>query len=442
MPNVDINLTPKQSKAFRYLRDNETTLCLFGGGAGSAKSFLGCLWITNNALMYPGTRWLIGRTRLSALKVSTLKSLFDLFRLIKLESDIHYNYNQQDNIIKFKNGSEIILRDLQYYPSDPDVDALGGIELTGAFADEAQQMNEKVFNVLRSRIRYKLDEYQLTGKILLTCNPHQGYLKRLFWQPTQDGTLPNHMKFVEATAFDNPHLPEQYIESLRRLPEKQKQRLLMGSWEYSEDIDMLFQYDNIMSSFHRHQSNPNDKYYMSLDIAGPGKDKTVMVISKGIVIVEINEYKNKDINQLAEIVRERMIWYKLPPSQVIGDADGLGRGLTELLKIKQFINNSTPLNKENFSNLKSQCYFKLADMFRDGKISINLNKPELMDIITEELLTIRIKDVEKDGKQSVIPKEEIKAVLGNSPDYADALMMLMYFNLKVKATGKYAITTI
>ena len=61
-------LTKKQTEALDYLEDSSTNELLFGGGAGGAKSFLGCVWIILSCLKYPCTRWVIGRSKLKALK--------------------------------------------------------------------------------------------------------------------------------------------------------------------------------------------------------------------------------------------------------------------------------------------------------------------------------------------------------------------------------------
>ena len=83
--------------------------------------------------------------------------------------------------------------------------------------------------------------------------------------------------------------------------------------------------------------------------------------------------------------------------------------------------------KENFSNLKSQCYFKLADKVRDNKVYIK--DSSIMEIMIQELEQIKQKDMDKDGKKAVIPKDQIKDLIGRSPDYADMLMMRVYFEM-------------
>ena len=119
------DLTAKQKSAFRLLRNNTTTEILYGGAAGGGKSYLLCLWAISLSLEYDGIRGLIGRSKLDALKKTTLNTFYDLCKQLGLISGEHYTYNGVSNIITFYNGSEIILKDLFHYPSDPNYDSLG-----------------------------------------------------------------------------------------------------------------------------------------------------------------------------------------------------------------------------------------------------------------------------------------------------------------------------
>ena len=47
----------------------------------------------------------------------------------------------------------------------------------------------------------------------------------------------------------------------------------------------------------------------------------------------------------------------------------------------------------------------------------------------QELEQIKAKDMDKDGKLQLIPKDKIKEVIGRSPDDSDCLMMRMWFSL-------------
>jgi hypothetical protein len=48
----------------------------------------------------------------------------------------------------------------------------------------------------------------------------------------------------------------------------------------------------------------------------------------------------------------------------------------------------------------------------------------------EEFEVIRRKNMDNDGKLSILSKKEMKAILGHSPDFADALMMRMRYMFK------------
>jgi phage terminase large subunit len=223
---IDINLTKKQSQCWKLLMDDKTNIITYGGSAGGGKSFLGCLFIATLCLKYNGIRCLIGRTVLQQLKMTTLNTLFEILQRMNLKSGEHYTYNGQSNIITFYNGSEIILKDLAYQPSDQNWDSLGGIEVSAIFVDEASQINYLCYSILKSRIRFKLDEFKLVPKMLLTCNPGQNWIKKEFFTPYVQETLDANKAFVPALALENSYLPDSYIEMLKELPPQQRKRLL------------------------------------------------------------------------------------------------------------------------------------------------------------------------------------------------------------------------
>ena len=72
---------------------------------------------------------------------------------------------------------------------------------------------------------------------------------------------------------------------------------------------------------------------------------------------------------------------------------------------------------------------KLADLVNEGKISIKCDIG-IRKLIIEDLEQIKRKDADKDGKLAVTPKEDIKENIGRSPDFGDALMMRMLFEVR------------
>ena len=420
--------------------DNTTNELVFGGSAGGGKSMLASLWLMTMCLKYPGIRTLLGRTTLSSLKQTSLNTLFEVLKMSGLESDKHYVYNGQSNTITFYNKSEIILKDLEAKPSDPNFDSLAGIEITCAVIEEASQVTRMAYNIVKSRLRFKLNEYNLIGKILMTTNPSQGFIKSEFYIPYVEERLPNNIKFIPSLPNDNPHLPQSYLDMLNSLPQEQRKRLLMGDWNYNEEIDSLFDFDSIAVSSFKHAPNPSDKKYICIDVARFGGDSTVISIWVGLTIVEIIKYNKIDGDTLYNHIKDLISKHGIHPSQVIADSDGVGGFLVDRLRCTSFVNNSRPLHEQNFTNLKSQCFVKLSDLIKEGKISINILDPSTVDELTQQLLAIKLKDVEKDGKVGVIGKDVMKKMLGVSPDIADSIMLRMFYEVKnLKSTGRYSI---
>jgi PBSX family phage terminase large subunit len=441
--NIQINPTPKQKQCFKLLLDDSTNIIVYGGSAGGGKSWLGCVWIATLCLKYPGVRTLIGRTVLAQLKQTTLNTLFEVLGMMGLKSGEHYTYNAQSNIVTFNNKSEIILKDLEDKPSDVDKQSLGGLELSAIFVDEAAQISYLTFSILKSRIRYKLNEYNLIPKILLTCNPANNWIKKDFYLPYMEGTLELDKAFVPALPLDNPFLPESYIQMLKTLPEAQRRRLLDGDWNYTDDSLSVMTFEDISSSIFKHKPNPTDKKYMSVDVARFGSDRSVVMIWSGLVVLECYIYTKLSTTELSSEIKELIAKYGIHPNNVIVDADGVGGGVADQIKGTNFVNNSRPLHDQNFSNLKSQCYIKLGELFKEGKISLNLMDPSLVDELTQELLAVRLKDVDKDNKIAIQSKDDMKRILGKSPDLSDALAIGMYHHIKnLKSTGRYAISFI
>lgn len=421
-----MKLTIKQTKALDYLEDNTTEELLFGGGAGGGKSAFGVYWLMKVCLKYPGSRWLMGRAVLKTLKETTLNSFFQIAKLQGLKADLHYRYNAQSQIIYFANGSEILLKDLFAYPSDPEFDELGSLEITGAFIDECNQVTEKAWNIVKSRIRYKLDEFGLIPKMLGTCNPSKSFVYGRFFKPDRDGSLPDNRKFIQSLLTDNPYISKHYRESLAQMDQASKERLLFGNWEYDNDPNALIEFSRI-SDLWTNDFVPRGKKFITVDVARYGSDNTVIMGWDGLRCEHIRILQQSSIKSTGEIVQELRKVHNVPMSCVIADADGVGGGLVDIIGCEGFVNNARPIDGDNFANLKSQCYFMLADKINAGEIYIA--DASVREKLTEELEQVKQKDVDTDGKRAIVSKDQVKALIGRSPDISDCLMFRMYFEL-------------
>lgn len=423
-----MELLLKQEYAAYYLKDKETTEVLYGGAAGGGKSALGCLWLIEMCQTYPETRWLMGRSKLKTLKETTLNTFFELAS--KLEISTQFRYNGHDNIIYWNNGSQIILKDLFLYPSDPEFDKLGSLEISGAFIDECNQVVYKAWQVVKSRIRYKLKDFGLIPKILGSCNPAKNWVYKVFYRPFRDKSLPKERKFVQALPTDNIHLPESYLKSLLSLDKNSKERLYFGNWEYDDDPSALIDIDAIYDYFNPIHVKPEGSKYLTIDVARKGKDKTVFRVWHGLLCIERKELATGGLDEVVTLAKELMRKNGISLSNTIADEDGVGGGVVDFLKCKGFVNNSKPLRGENYRNLKSQCSFETAKLIQNRQMGEICENQDVKDLVSEEMEQIKQKDIDKDGKIDIVQKDIIKEHIGRSPDDWDSIMMRYYFELK------------
>lgn len=437
MEKLQIKLSDKQNIAWASLHDKTHNEILYGGGAGGGKSFLGCLWLLSMCQKYPNTRWLMGRAILKSLKESTLNTFIDLVYSLGWQQIV--KVSTLSSSISFSNGSEIVLKDLFHYPSDPNYDSLGSTEFTGAFIDEASQVTEKAKNIVLSRIRYKLEENNLIPKILICSNPAKNWMYSSFYKPSKKGKLSKDKIFIQSLVTDNPNISPHYIESLKKLDNISKQRLLYGNWEYDDTLGKLFKYDDILNMF-TNTFVESGKRYISCDAARNGADKCVIFLWKGFRVERAFVYDVSLTTQIKNTILEIAERYEVPRNHIVIDDDGVGGGIVdELLGCKGFVNNSRAIGGQNYSNLKAQCYFKLAELVEKNKIYFGVDNEEIKTKLTEDLEQITQKDVDKDGKLSLIGKEVMKQNLGRSTDYSDAIMMRMIYEVGVSEeffTGK------
>jgi phage terminase large subunit len=426
----------KQEHAIYYLKDNETEEVLYGGAAGGGKSALGCLWLIEMCQTYPKSRWLMGRSKLKTLRETTLNTFFELVSKLKIGSQ--FNYNSQDHIIYWNNGSQIILKDLFHYPSDPNYDSLGSLEITGAFIDECNQVVYLAWQIVKSRIRYKLTEFGLIPKMLGTCNPAKNWTYKEFYKPSREKAMPTYRKFIKALPSDNPHLHPSYLQSLLRLDKNSRERLYYGNWEYDDDPATLIDNDSIADYFNPEHVKPEGLKYMTIDVARKGKDKTVFRIWHGWLCIHREAIAKSGLDVVVSTAKQLQSVYKIATSNVVADEDGVGGGVVDFLKCKGFVNNSSPLEmieggvtiKPNFDNLKSQCSIKMAEMITQRLAGELCDDSTVRETTSEEMEQVKTKDIDKDGKQGIVPKDRIKELIGRSPDEWDSIMMRYWFALR------------
>ena len=442
---------PKQYLAWEKLLDAVTKYLLFGGGAGGGKTWFGCEFLLTMCYRYPNTKWFIGRKELKRLMMSSYETWKKVCKFHNIPVN-DWRFNGDYHTIEFFNGAKIDLLDLAWQPADPDYERFGSSEYTGGWIEEAGEVRYKCFDVLKTRIgRHLNKELGIFPKMLLTANPTKNWLKSVFYTRWKSGELPLKYAFIQSLYRDNFYTAQEYGENLNEIDDKiTKQRLKEGNWDYDESVNGLFNSEAVKDLFTNTADNSNEKF-LTGDIARFGGDAIVLMCWKGFKVYRIEVKYKQGLDKTEELIEDLARDEQIPYSHILVDEDGIGGGVVDHLQgIKGFTNNGRPLErvggakvqimkeghivirtaKENFLNLRSQCYFMLAEVINNHKLAIECDDTSIKEKIEQELSCISRKEAQTtDTKFQVVSKQEIKVELGRSPDFSDTLMMRMWFEL-------------
>lgn len=266
-------------------------------------------------------------------------------------------------------------------------------------------------------------------KMLGSCNPAKNWVYKVFYKPYKNNDLEDQKKFIQALPTDNPHLPKTYLDALLSLDKNSRERLYYGNWEYDDDPSALIDFDAIYDYFNPVHIEKTGVRYLTIDVARKGKDKTIYRVWDGFLCVKRVALAVSKVNEVVDGGRKLMKEYNIPLSRVVADEDGVGGGVVDYLKCKGFVNNSRALNGDNYNNLKSQCSVLMAKRISERGVGEICDNKDVRDVVSEEMEQVKLKDIDKDGKVSIIPKDEMKEKLNRSPDDWDSIMMREFFEL-------------
>lgn len=431
---MEINFKPsvKQSLIFDLFNDDITTEVVYGGSLSSGKSYLLAALLIMKSLQCPGIRIGLARGTLTNLKKTTVISIMECLDNWGLLPNVHYNYNSTSGLIQFRNGSEIVLVELTNIPSDPQFTRLGGLLLTMGAIDEVTEIDERAKQIFQSRLgRWKNNELKLKPFLIMTCNPSKSsFIYRDYYRPFKDGKLKPYQKFVQALPSDNPYLPAGYIENLEQtMTFSERKRLLQGEWDLENDPRGLFKSEDVYLMYDKSIVFDTDKTMrLSCDVAFTS-DKCVLIVWEGLTIKKIISGQRAEDDTLIKLITDVATEWKVKPYNICWDADGVGKFLMQHFPSgKEIHNNGKTLQNHGYRNLKSELFFKLADLVK--LCNVKIDDLSFKKEIEEELSVIKHKPKDTMDKIELISKADMKRELGRSPDYADAMAYGMVFHLK------------
>ena len=327
MPTPLFEPFPKQIEFLEKALDLYSSLVIYGGAIRGGKTFVSLGALCLLCKMYPGSRWAIVRKDLPTLK----RNIVPPFRKIApanflVGGSFDSAYNQQEQVVKFTNGSEVLLF-AENFTQDKELNRWKGLEVNGFLLEECNELQEDSFSKAIERAGTWIipgGVPQPPAKILLTCNPAQNWVKTTLYDPAQRNALPEGWHYIQARIFDNPFMPKSYIEGLKRLPKNQYQVFVLGNWNVKLKSGAEFYHKfNIDKNVGPTKYNPLLPLHISFDEnVNPYLPATVWQGS-GLEVWQIDEIAlKKPYNKIKSVCKELARRYRFHKSGVFiyGDA--------------------------------------------------------------------------------------------------------------------------
>lgn len=391
-------------------------------------------------MKWSGTSWFVARENLTDLRRHTIPTFYEVFKICNIDS-ASVKYNGQDNYFTFSNGSRILFVSTQHLPSDPMYERFGSMQNTGGWIEEAGEVEEAAYQNLKLSIgRCKNEEYGIPFKILITANPKKNWMYRDFIKKSSGD-----QKYIQAFAKDNIYLPDQYHETLDGIRDKRdRQRLLLGMWDYDDDDNSLISYDKINDMFTNSFVPDEGQMFISSDLAITN-DSFVLVVWRGFRIkdlIVLNNVSKTNVENVNGEVLSRVDYtplinefdrvskkWNVPRSNIIYDADGIGHHMKQYLAGAVALHSGQQSLEREYKNLKANLYYRLADAVNSDKIFIDCQvSSTIRERIVSEFQAIK-RDSEAGDKLALMPKSEVKKLIGHSPDISDAVAYRILFNI-------------
>jgi hypothetical protein len=335
--------------------------------------------------------------------------------------------------IHFPNGT------ILWFKSADRPDSLYGEDVYSVVMDEFTRMKSSAWHAVRSTVTSTNAPVKFIGNY--TGNANWGHIlgKKAKTDPAY-----RYFKVTASQAVKEGIIKKEEVDQARNdYPRDIFMALYMA--EGSLDADTLFDPDILPNLFTntyvkaRQAEDDSIKAYISADIATHGSDRFVIGVWKGMVLETILAIEKCDAQEVERTIKDLAEKHSVPRSRIVYDADGIGGFLKGYLaNAIPFHNGGAAIKVEgkvpiNYRNQKAQCYFTLSQKIDD----IYIEDDSYSEYIIEELAAVK-KAMSGDAKISVSSKEDIKELLGRSPDFADMMMMRMRFEID-SFTGEYFI---
>jgi len=308
---------------------------LFSGGFGAGKTLPLIVKMILYSLFFPKNRVLLGRKNLSDVEKGLLPDLFEII------PNSWFTYRIKDGIIRFFNGSEIILFGLDNLQEGSQADIkkaqqkVKSLNLGGYFIDQLEGIDKAVFKALNARLRRNV----LLRQGNMTTNPANYWAYDYFAVNPKKNT-----KLIQTSMLDNKkNLPEDYIDDMKENhSENYVRRYVYGEWTTDVLIEQVVFGAEYIKNFELNKKRPIKfeegceifeerkpelEYQMGIDPSPGSVDPSSISIvsSNGDKVAKFNGF----ITIPGLIEKVKLLYRKYNKPRIVPESNAAGMALLE-----------------------------------------------------------------------------------------------------------------
>lgn len=393
--DIEYKLFDKQ-RDFMNSKSPITYLCC---GRGFGKSFVASLLIVVNFLQ--GKRIIALAQNYKALNEVLFQEIRNRLEELEIPARI------DSHAMKITYGQGVI-----YGASYEGLESIRGLsKISLAVCDEAALSPPKLFETLTPCLRGD----GITGSVRLLSTPRRGSWLNLYCKEH-----PDKVEIITATTKDNKLITEEQLQLMRATivnPEIMKQELegVMLDIDSDASVIQLSEYPLFDSG------KVGEDNYMGIDLSGLGSDNNVFVVANRYRIESITAINKADTFELSNVAERLINQYNIK-AVYIDITGSTSCGLLDMLKFKGHpvlgINFAQKPFEERYANARAEMYVELSKAIKNG---LYVDRDDIKTQLSYTTISVN-----NSGKFQLCKKDEIKEMIGHSPDEADAFALAAY----------------
>ena len=388
----------------KFLERFDDPLVIACTAISAGKTRILATWLVLQCLKKEGIRGIIIAQNYKAL---TKVLIYEILGFAA-QLGVNIDWNKTSQELHFDNGSVLFC-----YSSENPSSLLGLSEIAILAIDEAAYCCEEIYNYAKDRMRGS--KYPSMTRLISspsTLDKVQNWFSKVVKEHPED--------VIHATYRDNPFTSEEFKKEL-------EERYVIGSNLFRQQcLGEIFDTDVASQIIFRHEfplekRETGKEFWFGMDASGVGTDSDMYAIVDKYGMVDYIERIEAKTQEKAGIVSMLYDKYQVK----FGNIDmtgGYGQGVYDLSTDKKLLVGGVnfaqkAINFEKYPNARTEIYLELAKAIKEG-FWVN-------DKVKEEMLA-QAMFINNRGQGQLVPKDDVKKILGHSPDLCDAVALAVY----------------